>query len=226
MKFSDVEKYSNFFLDTMTNQEVSDYDFSLITDRTQSDVNRWDALRKKGSKAMTDEEKEEWLAGMKGAYTATDLNRVGGAFSQVSDFAVALLNGLLAYQAEKGVADADIFRPYEKADAKVYPKTDWVKNDIPTPAQESRYLNNVEILRSLLPLQGTLPPIPDDLEDLSYTEANDIETILMAVYDALVAFWALSEERIDYIGDYRYQLVSGTFYAGNNRTLQHYSRGR
>lgn len=226
MKFSDLEKYSNFFLDTMTNQEVSDYDFSLITDRTQSDVNRWALLHKKGWKSMTDEEKEEWLSGMKGAYNALDLNRVGGAFAHVSDFAVALLNALLEYEAQKGVADASIFRPYEKADATVNPKTNWVMKDIPTPAQENQYLNNVEILRSLLPLPDTLPTIPEDLEDLSYTEANDIETILMAVYDALVAFWALSEERIDYIGDYRYQLVSGTFYAGNNRTLQHYSRGR
>ena len=52
---------------------------TLITDRTQADVNRVLTLSAKGWAAMTAAEKEEFEAGMKGAYKATDLNRVNAA---------------------------------------------------------------------------------------------------------------------------------------------------
>lgn len=52
---------------------------TLITDRTQADVNRALALSAKGWAAMTAAEREEFAAGMKGAYNATDLNRVNAA---------------------------------------------------------------------------------------------------------------------------------------------------
>lgn len=52
---------------------------TLITDRTQADVNRALTLSAKGWAAMTAAEKEEFEAGMKGAYNATDLNRVNAA---------------------------------------------------------------------------------------------------------------------------------------------------
>ena len=52
---------------------------TLITDRTQADVNRALALSAKGWAAMTAAEREEFEAGMKGAYNATDMNRVNAA---------------------------------------------------------------------------------------------------------------------------------------------------
>ena len=52
---------------------------TLITDRTQADVNRALTLSAKGWAAMTAAEREEFEAGMKGAYNATDLNRVNAA---------------------------------------------------------------------------------------------------------------------------------------------------
>lgn len=52
---------------------------NLITDRTQSDVSRWSELKSKGWSGMTEPEKAEWSAGMKGAYKYTDLNRVNEA---------------------------------------------------------------------------------------------------------------------------------------------------
>ena len=52
---------------------------TLITDRSQSDVDRALTLSAKGWAAMTAAEKEEFEAGMKGAYNATDLNRVNAA---------------------------------------------------------------------------------------------------------------------------------------------------
>lgn len=52
---------------------------TLITDRSQSDVDRALTLSAKGWAAMTAAEKEEFVAGMKGSYDATDLNRVNAA---------------------------------------------------------------------------------------------------------------------------------------------------
>lgn len=52
---------------------------NLITDRTQSDVSRWSQLKAKTLAGMTESEKAEWSAGMKGAYKYTDLNRVNEA---------------------------------------------------------------------------------------------------------------------------------------------------
>ena len=197
---------------------------TLITDRTQDDYNRWKTLRAKSWQAMTASEKDEWLAGMSGAYNASDMNRVGAATAYVSAEAVGMINYITAYLADHGVADDAIFRPFTKSNAAVTPKTDWTVQDIPTPAQAEIYLNNVETLRRLLP--WTYPTLPDDLDDLTPGEANNIEAILLAVIDALDAFLDLAKERIDYIGNYNYQLISGTFYAGNHRTLQHFSRGR
>lgn len=53
---------------------------NLIYDRTAEDVERALALAKKAEAGtLTDTEKNEWLAGMKGCYNATDMNRVEAA---------------------------------------------------------------------------------------------------------------------------------------------------
>ena len=53
---------------------------NLIYDRTAEDVERALALAKKAEAGtLTDAEKTEWLAGMKGCYNASDLNRVEAA---------------------------------------------------------------------------------------------------------------------------------------------------
>lgn len=60
----------------------------LIYDRTQADVDRVYELKGKilagGLSALTDAEKTEYMAGMKGAYNYTDLNRVGQAVSYIA----------------------------------------------------------------------------------------------------------------------------------------------
>lgn len=58
---------------------------TLITDRTLADVERVKALRKKGFAAMTSEERSEFLAPVKGAYNATDLNRVQEAMEYLAE---------------------------------------------------------------------------------------------------------------------------------------------
>lgn len=135
---------------------------NLITDRTQADVDAVRALAAKGWAAMTDAEKAAWTAGLKGAYNAADLSRVGAA--------VAYVAGRLA--------DAGYHAPVE-------PKQDWQMQDIPTPAQMQRYLADISTIRAALAVMPTTPEAPASMAGLTYTDANDIEQILLDV-DALI----------------------------------------
>lgn len=162
---------------------------TLITDRTASDAARWAALKEKGLSGMTAEELAEWLGGMKGSYNASDLNRVGKAVQYVADRL-----GNVGYRLE------------------VSPRTDWAVGDIPTSADLSAYLDQLNVLRGKLnevlaayqtKSQYELPPTPPDMEGLTFQEANDIENILKAVHDQL-----------QYMGDHLYWIYSGDVYAG------------
>lgn len=149
---------------TSTNYEFTMYYglLKLITDRTQADVDRVSSLAQKGYAAMTDDEKTEWNAGLKGAYNATDLNRVGSAVNYVA--------GRLNTQGYS---------------VTVAPKIDWTVTDIPEPAQLTAYLADVATIRAALAVYADTPEAPADMEKLTYAEANDIERILLDV-DALI----------------------------------------
>lgn len=401
---------------------------TLITDRTQADVSRWLTLLKKGFSAMTPEEKEEWLSGMRGAYNYIDLNRVGEAAVYISQTAQNILAAVAIYLKEKGVATAPVFQPYtaeaaeirlpqipdtgsslptgyteleyiqssgtQYIDTGIFPtnettinigyaflstpsvesavfgcrnananqiwvyyrgqasayalryandttnytissaanvfadislqngiltvngasvsaaasmfsstyslylmavnnagaaqyaasarlysckilqndetvknfipckkpdgavglydtvggqfygnvgsgdftagpsaggpityRTVWEMRDIPSDALAQAYLEMISTLRGLLQLPDGTPGVPADLDALTWEEANAIETILLTVYNALIAWQQTAEDQADYISGYSNQLISGTFYAGNYRTLQHFSRG-
>ncbi len=131
---------------------------SLITDRTSNDVYRWRTLRDKGWKAMTEEEKAEWLGPMKGAYNYTDMNRVEGAVAYVAG----------------------------KLNAEGYPvdlvvKTDWKMTDEPTLADMERYYGNVAILREIIGRFPSTPIAPTVREKLTHDGANRLEQILKDV---------------------------------------------
>lgn len=149
---------------TSTNYELVLYYglISLITDRTQADVNLVRTLTAKGWKTMTDSEKAEWQSGLKGAYNATDLNRVGAALNYIA----SRLNSC-------GIR------------IKVFPKIDWQVADIPSPEQMTAYLSDVATIRAALPVGMNTPDVPSDMVKLTYTEANNIERILLDI-DALI----------------------------------------
>lgn len=137
------------------------FDFTtLITDRTASDVERWRELRDKGYANMTDAEREEWNAQtMKGAYNYTDLNRVGSALNYLRDrLALANYISSTAFTA----------------------RTDWTDNDI-TTADLTYYQNCVSVVREAMAQFETTPPAPSYVGGLNYTEANNIEQILIDV---------------------------------------------
>lgn len=128
---------------------------TLITDRTEYDVEYVKALSEKGLDGMSDAEKAEWGGKMKGAYNASDLNRVGLAVDY-------LTSRLRSY----GIL------------AKTAPKMDWTVDDAPTISQMRQYIADVEALRSAIAVLQTTPEVPTDMDGLTYAEANDIEQIL------------------------------------------------
>lgn len=130
----------------------------LITNRAKEDVDRVKELVSKGYDAMSDAEKAEWNGEMKGAYNASDLNRVGLAV----DYLTRRLRSC-------GISVATA------------PKMDWATDDAPTISQMQKYMADVEALRSAIAVLPTTPVAPPDMEGLTYAEANDIEQILTDV---------------------------------------------
>ena len=134
----------------------------LITDRTQADVDYVTRLARTGWANMTDDEKEQWQSSLKGAYNASDLNRVGNAVNYV-----ATRLRIAGYTVD------------------VSPKITWTDEDIPTESEMAAYLADVATIRGILTVPDMVPPVPEDMALLTYQEANDIESILLMV-DGLV----------------------------------------
>lgn len=138
---------------------------TLITDRTKQDADYvvylkslWD--EETGVWHGTASELAQWKAGMKGAYNAKDLNRVGEACVFVAD---------LLRQAGYSIT--------------VSPKTDWTMQDMPTKTSMDAYLDIVRTLRSVLAIDAPSPP--ESMTKLTHTGANAIEKILLNLDMAL-----------------------------------------
>lgn len=136
---------------------------TLITDRTQADVNRVSALNAKGFENMTAAERTAYLTNLKGAYNASDLNRVGEAVEYVAN----RLNTLGGF------------------DIHVTAKQDWTLADIPTQEQMAAYIADIASIRAALPVTQKTPPAPEEADNLTYTQANDIEQILLDVEELI-----------------------------------------
>lgn len=128
---------------------------TLITDRTQADVDRVLALSAKGWAGMSPEERAEWSAGLKGAYNASDLNRVREAMEYL----------------------AGVFGAYGYA-VSLRPMRTWAAGDIPAASGLDAYLANLSALRGAAAVLPTTPAVPESMERLTYVTANDIERIL------------------------------------------------
>ena len=134
------------------------YGLHLITDRTQFDVDRVIALKKKGWANMTAAERSEWESGLKGSYNTNDLNRVQSAIRYLRDRL------------------AEVGYPLELSEAKT-----WTAQDVPTQTDLTNYLEDVRVIRGVFEIFKTTPAVPDTMVGLTYTKANDIEQILLDV---------------------------------------------
>lgn len=63
----------------------------------------------------------------------------------------------------------------------------WYESDVPTSSLLSAYLANVGNLKDTLILPTGTPAVPDDMEGLTQTEANNIEKILEIINEYLVS---------------------------------------
>lgn len=133
------------------------YGLNLITDRTQEDVERVKELNSVGFSGWTATEVAEYLADMKGAYNASDLNRVESAVNYVFDRLKA--NG------------------YDYPESLTIKNT-WQISEFMPEAETKRYLANVQSLRDRFTLPEWTPEVPADMDGFTYQEANDIERIL------------------------------------------------
>ena len=136
---------------------------TLVTDRTQADVERVRELAAKGFAAMTSDEQAEWLAGLKGAYNASDLNRVGTALNYLAARLSSICGRSIAWTA----------------------KTDWAVTDIITASQAAEYRRQIQDIRDALVYPAGTPDAPE-LGRLTYIGANDIERILALCEDLIV----------------------------------------
>ena len=144
------------------------FDFTtLITDRTQADVNRVKQIAEKieNGTASESELAEFNSAAIKGAYNYTDLNRVTAAMEALKAKLEGYGYAVPGYQ----VVPIDGKR------------TVWIEEDSPTPGQMQTYLGNVSAVRAVLDMLATTPDVPPDMVALTVQDANDIEQILFDV---------------------------------------------
>lgn len=125
-----------------------------ITDRTYKDVSRVSEISEKGrSGTWSSDEQAEWAAGMKGALSYTDYNRIEGGIQEIA----SILN------------------------ASVSVKTDWDVNKYLTVSDASRWLVNISNIRAKCSGPGGLPNTPTSMDKLTYQTMNAIEEILAEV---------------------------------------------
>lgn len=142
-----------------------DTQLNMIFDRTQDDVDRVSYLANLWTEngfTGTTTELSEWVSDLKGAYNASDLNRVGSAVEYLTDTLYSM-----GYNVP------------------TVPKDDWTETDIPMQSQMDIYINNIHLLRDILPYVA--PDAPDAPENLTYEQANNIEEILYRLENVLLA---------------------------------------
>ena len=169
---------------------------TLVTDRTESDVDRllylaslWVIDEETGAAvwAGTEAELAEWNGPLKGAYTPGDINRVSNAMAIISaeltsagyvtDYErIKLPRTFTVTITEPDGTTSEI----EYIDGRDTYR--WYPDDIPNEERMAQYRSNVAALRGALTVYASTPPVPPDMEGLTWQEANDIERILADVY--------------------------------------------
>lgn len=184
---------------------------TLITDRTQADVDLARSMCIKGQN-MTADELTAFLLPLKGMYNYTDWNRVESAVDYVADELVQADTDLRAYATSMGVEWDSVFEvPYDPDDySNLTIKTDWAESDIPLASQMQRYIDNVQLILSAIP-EASVFWIPNTMDGLTYEYANNIEQVLIDVHTALGVVIAVRE---GYIRSALAVNYSGEIYSG------------
>lgn len=136
---------------------------NLIRDRTREDVLKRAYLVKKWLDGdISDNEKAEWQNSLKGAYNASDINRVSDAMNELSK--VLALQGY---------------------GHRLKVKTNWNEEDYIDEENIEYYLKSLKEFLRWYFIFPESPEVPDSLTGLDWKHANDIEEL---IYDmALIA---------------------------------------
>mgnify|MGYP006907952775 CR=1 FL=1 len=139
-----------------------------ITDRTQSDVDRVKAITIKArTGTWTEDEKTEWLSGMKGALSYTDFARIEAGISELASILGASVNV----------------------------KNNWSVSGYLTASDASRWLANIEAIRSKNSGGSQIDQTPTSMDKLTFETMNQIESILADVE-------ALAKTYVTFSGEY------------------------
>lgn len=191
---------------------------TLITNRTAADVTRWRVLRDKGFDAMSEEEKAEWLAGMRGAFNASDRNRITEAMEY--------LKGLYE-QYGKQVTYTPVYITHKDGTT----DTTWRIEDIPTDDQLALIVQNLLAFWSgAESAAGTVVEVWTDTQFgyveieanviagdyVSMTAAHGIQEIIVTVQSAgassiVAAGTGWTIERSDSVITARYTVPQGAY---------------
>lgn len=214
MRYSDVEKYPNEWLNTITHEDIENNTFPVIIDRDQSDVYIITALSKKRWEDFTDAERRYWRGVVKGAYNDEDMNRVGYAVNHLAARLLQLPIYMKEYREELSVASDPHFTvPYDPEDyTNVYGKTTWAEEDKPSEEDVDTYLNNLYLIQDALQTNPAIYYLPSSMENLNYTGANNIEAMLQWVHNRIIDWTAETKILIDKTSSAWF--YSGDIYAG------------
>jgi hypothetical protein len=148
-----------------------------ITDRTQSDVDRVKEIAAKArTDTWTEAEQAEWVAGMKGALSYTDFNRIESGVLELANILGASVNV----------------------------KTDWSVSGYLTTSDASRWLANIEAIRSKNSGSSQLGQIPTtaSMDKLTFDIMNQIESILEDIETLAKTYVTFSGEYMTGEGQY------------------------
>ena len=136
----------------------------MITDRSASDVLLAKNLIKKGFQNMTEDEKNSFLSGLKGAYNYSDVNRVETAIKYFVDTMLQIYEQNIQLAKELGVDWSSIYDvPYNPEDYKnIVIKNDWQINDLFTKTDRADFLNKiVHVLSAIIDIPSNTNYLTD-----------------------------------------------------------------
>ncbi len=185
----------------------------LITNRTEMDINSLEELSMIPWRLMNDAQKRVWELNILGAYNISDINRVESAVEYLAARLVSLPQELRDYVKEVGADWQDDYDvPYDPGVLDFEPKTDWAETDIPSGKDMERFLSQLKTLRDNT-LQIESPELPETMWGLTFEEANNIEQMLLVLYEALTAFELEVKETIQTEAA-QFKLHSGEIHSG------------
>lgn len=151
---------------------------TLVTDRTKADADYAERLYGSLWTDLTQQEKEDFEAGLKGSYKHTDLNRVGTALITIRD--------------RLRTHDIDV-----PADV----REDYALDEVCDKAVMDAYIESANAVYASVPHSSPKPP--GGINDLDYEGANNIEKVIIAVDDVLESRevgWIYADEEL-FAGD-------------------------